>query len=44
VTVTPTSYPAGSAANTSTAFDGTYSPDPVRNISQRNAPPGGGEN
>ena len=40
----PTSYAAGSAANTTTAFDGTYSPGAVRNVSKGNALPGGGEN
>jgi hypothetical protein len=41
--LTPTSYAAGSAANTTTAFDGTYSPGPVRNMSAGSALPGGGE-
>jgi hypothetical protein len=36
-TPTPLGYVAGSAANTTTAFDGTYSPGPVQNISKGNA-------
>jgi hypothetical protein len=39
---TPASYAAGSAANTTTAFDGTYNPASVQNISQGNALAGAG--
>src|SRR5215469_4017020 len=42
--MTPTSYAAGSAANTTTAFDGTYGFGAAQNISRGNALPGGGEN
>jgi hypothetical protein len=41
--LTPTSYAAGSPANTTTAFDGTYNPGAVRNMSAGSALPGGGE-
>jgi hypothetical protein len=37
--VTPTSYAPGSAANTTTAFDGTWIGGPVRNMSAGNALP-----
>lgn len=40
---TPASYVAGSAANTTTAFDGTYSSESVRNVTQGSALPAGGE-
>ena len=40
---TPASYVAGSAANTTTAFDGTYSFESVRNVTQGSALPSGGE-
>ena len=39
--LTPTSYAAGSAANTTTVFDGTYSG--VQNMSKGSALPGPGE-
>jgi len=41
--MTPTSYAAGSAANTTTAFDGTWVGGPVTNMSAGNALPSGGE-
>ncbi len=41
--ITPTSYAEGSAANTSTAFDGTWIGGPVHNMSAGSALPGGGE-
>lgn len=41
--LTRTGYRAGSPANTTTAFDGTYSPGPVQNISKGNALPRAGE-
>jgi hypothetical protein len=41
--LTVASYAAGSAANTTTVFDGTYSPGPVQNLSKGSALPGGGE-
>ena len=41
--LTPASYVAGSAANTTAAFDGTYSFESVRNVTQGAALPGGGE-
>lgn len=41
--LTPTSYVAGSAANTTTTFDGTYSPGTVQNMSKGNALPRAGE-
>jgi len=41
--VTPTSYAAGSAANTTTAFDGTWVGGSVTNASAGNALPAGGE-
>ena len=41
--ITPTSYAAGSAANTTTAFDGTWTGGQVRNMSAGSALPGGGE-
>src|SRR5262249_7707496 len=41
--MTPTSYAAGSAANTTTAFDGTWVAGPVANMSAGNALPSGGE-
>ena len=40
----PTSYAAGSAGNTTTAFDGTYIGRSIANVSAGNALPGGGEN
>jgi ABC-type transport system substrate-binding protein len=40
---TPASYAAGSAANTTTAFDGTWVADPVQNRSKGSALPSGGE-
>ena len=40
---TPASYAAGSAANTTTAFDGTYGFVSVRNVTQGSALPAGGE-
>ena len=42
--ITPTSYAAGSASNTTTAFDGTWIGGPLRNMSAGNALPAGGEN
>lgn len=41
--LTPTSYVAGSAADTTTAYDGTYSPGPVQNMSKGAALPRAGE-
>jgi hypothetical protein len=41
--MTPTSYAAGSAANTTTAFDGTWIGGPVNNMSAGNALSAGGE-
>jgi hypothetical protein len=41
--ITATSYAAGSAANTTTAFDGTWTGGAVTNISAGSALPGGGE-
>ena len=41
--ITPTSYAAGSAASTTTAFDGTWVGGPVHNMSAGNALPAGGE-
>jgi hypothetical protein len=41
--ITPTSYAAGSAANTTTAFDGMWTGGSVRNMSAGSALPGGGE-
>src|SRR5215467_2011822 len=41
--MTPTSYAAGSAGNTTTAFDGTWVGGPVTNMSAGNALPSGGE-
>jgi len=41
--ITPTSYAAGSAANTTTAFDGTWIGGQVHNMSAGSALPGGGE-
>ena len=41
--ITPTSYAAGSAANTSTAFDGTWIGGPVQNMSAGSALPNGGQ-
>jgi hypothetical protein len=41
--ITPTSYAAGSAGNTTTAFDGTWTGGPVVNMSAGSALPGGGE-
>jgi hypothetical protein len=41
--ITPTSYAAGSAANTTTAFDGTWVGGAVQNMSKGSALPGGGE-
>ena len=41
--ITPTSYAAGSAANTTTAFDGTWIGGTVHNMSAGSALPGGGE-
>jgi len=41
--ITPTSYAAGSAANTTTAFDGMWTGGAVRNMSAGSALPGGGE-
>ena len=41
--IAPTSYAAGSAANTTTAFDGTWIGGPLRNMSAGNALPAGGE-
>jgi hypothetical protein len=38
-TLTMESYAAGSPANTTTAFDGTYNPGPVQNISQTSGMP-----
>lgn len=40
---TPASYAAGSAANTTTAFDGTYRFESVQNVTQGSALPAGGE-
>ena len=40
---TPASYAAGSAANTTTAFDGTYSFESVRNVTLGSALPAGGD-
>jgi len=40
---TPASYAAGSAANTTTSFDGTYSFESARNVTQGSALPAGGE-
>ena len=42
-TATPASYAGGSAANTKTAFDGTWISDPVQNRSKGSALPSGGE-
>ena len=42
-TITPTSYAGGSAANTTTAFDGTWIGGPVSNMSAGSALPAGGE-
>jgi hypothetical protein len=42
-TITPTSYAAGSATNTTTAFDGTWIGGPVSNMSAGSALPSGGE-
>jgi hypothetical protein len=39
----PASYAAGSTANTTAAFDGTYSFESVRNVTQGSALPAGGE-
>jgi hypothetical protein len=41
--MTPTSYAAGSVANTTTAFDGTWIGGPVHNMSAGSALPAGGE-
>lgn len=41
--LTPASYAAGSAGNTTTAFDGTYRFESVRNVTQGSALPAGGE-
>ena len=41
--ITPTNYAAGSAANTTTAFDGTWIGGPVSNMSAGSALPAGGE-
>lgn len=41
--ITPSSYAAGSADNTTTAFDGTWIGGPVTNMSKGNALPGVGE-
>ena len=41
--ITPTSYVAGSAANTTTAFDGTWTGGLVHNMSAGSALPGAGE-
>ena len=41
--ITPTSYAAGSAANTTTAFDGTWIGGAVSNMSAGSALPAGGE-
>jgi hypothetical protein len=43
-TVQPASYAAGSASNTTTAFDGKWVGDPVQNMSSGNALPAGGDN
>ena len=40
---TPANYAAGSAANTTTVFDGTYSFSGVQNMSKGSALPGPGE-
>jgi hypothetical protein len=42
--VVPASYAAGSASDTTTAFDGTWVGDPVKNMSSGNALPAGGDN
>ena len=41
--LTRTGYRAGSPANTTSAFDGTYNPGPVKNMSKGNALPRAGE-
>lgn len=41
--ITPTSYAAGSAANTTAAFDGTWTGGEVRNMSKGSALQGAGE-
>jgi len=41
--LTPTSYAAGSAANTTAVFDGTYTFSGVQNMSKGSALPGAGE-
>jgi len=41
--LTPTSYAGGTAANTTTAFDGTYRLSVERNMSRGSALPGSGE-
>ena len=41
--ITPTSYAAGSAANTTTAFDGTWAGGTVHNMSAGNALPNASE-
>src|SRR5262249_26696409 len=41
--ITPTSYAAGSATNTTTAFDGTWIGGQVSNMSVGSALPSGGE-